>query len=147
MELVSYKEALFRHERRAFSRAVQDVVGQARQNAPVSVSRGMKLNAGDVQGGLRGSITAEPIRETATEQRTRVGSAARHAAMREFGGTILPVRKKLLAWRDPATGKWIFAKRVTQLPGGARQGHKPWLRPAAEQFAAFMTEHLRAEPF
>lgn len=143
MELISHKDRLFNAERLAFERAKQDVAGLAKQNAPVSVSRGMKLNAGDVQGGLRASITAEPTQETADGMKSRVGSAVRHAAMREFGGVIVPKRAKLLHWIDPITGEHRFARRVVQKPGGPRQGYKPWLRPAAEQFPRIMHAHLR----
>jgi hypothetical protein len=147
MQLISHKDRLFEAESRAFRRAVQDVVGEAKQNAPVSVSRGFKLNALDVQGGLRASITSEAIDVSPVGLSTRVGSAVRHAAMREFGGTIVPVRRRLLAWQDPITGEWRFAKRVVQKPGGPRQGYKPWLRPAGDKFPAFMDAHLRAERF
>ena len=66
-----------------------------------------------------------------------------HLYVVEKGGTIVPVRKRLLAWQDPITGKWIFAKRVVQRPGGPRQGYRPWLGPAGEKFPEFMADHLR----
>jgi hypothetical protein len=106
----------------------------------------MKLNAGDVQGGLRASITATPIQSVAGGMTRSVGSAARHAAQREFGGTIAPVRKPRLAWINPATGKWIVlakGRTVTQRPGGPRQGYRPFIRPAADRWPALMDEHLR----
>lgn len=128
----------------AFTRAQLECVGQAQEDAPVSVSRGMKLNAGDVQGGLRASITAETPRKVGGDWFSRFGSALRYAMQREFGGVILPVRKKVLSWQDPETGEWHFAKRVAQLPGGKRQGNKPWLRPAGDRFPEFMEDHLRS---
>jgi hypothetical protein len=124
----------------AHRRAVDEVVGLAKRNAPVGVSRGLKLNAGSVQGGLRGSITADHFGPLSS----RVGSPMRYAMMREYGGVILPVRRKLLSWIDPTTGRRIFAKRVVQRPGGPRQGYKPWLRPAGDRYPEFMDDHLKA---
>lgn len=108
----------------------------------MSVTRGAGLNVGAVQGGLRASIAVVDVRHDFEGWHARVGSPLRHAAQREFGGTILPVRGKLLHWIDPITGEHRFAKRVTQRPGGPRQGYRPWLRPAGDQFPAFMDEHL-----
>lgn len=124
----------------AHARATDEVVGEARRNAPVGVSRGLKLNAGSVQGGLRASISYQPHNARAG----RVGSPLRYAMMREKGGTIVPVRKKLLSWVDPITGQRIFAKRVTQRPGGPRQGYRPWLAPAGDKYPRFMEDHLKA---
>lgn len=126
----------------SFLRAMDECVGEAKRNAPVSVSRGAKLNAGNVQGGLRASISAVV---TGTLQ-GRFGSAVRYAMQREKGGVILPVRKKFLSWIDPVTGKRIFAKRVTQRPGGARQPkpYSSFIEPAGEKFPQFMEDHLRS---
>jgi hypothetical protein len=132
------------HTETAFRRSMDEAVGDAKDHAPDGVSRGMKLNAGSVQGGLRASITSEGPERRGDGLYGRIGSPLRYAAQREFGGVILPVRKKMLSWRDPITGKWIFAKRVVQLPGGARQGHKPWLRPAGDKWPDRFAEHLRA---
>jgi hypothetical protein len=140
VKLVTHYDRLYQFEDLAFSRALDEVVGEAQKNAPVAVSRGLKLNAGDVQGGLRASISAVMV----ARLHARVGSPLRYAMMRERGGTILPVRKKFLSWQDPVTGEWRFAKRVVQRPGGPRQGHKPWLEPAGDQFPRFMDDHLRA---
>jgi hypothetical protein len=65
--------------------------------------------------------------------------------MREHGGTILPVRRKLLSWTT-ATGQRAFAKRVTQRPGfiRGRLGRKAWIKPAGDKFPKFMEDHLRA---
>jgi hypothetical protein len=124
----------------AFARAADDVVGEMRSNAPVSVSRGLKLNAGSVQGGLRASLTFE---KTGRLQ-GRAGSPVRYAMMREKGGTILPVRKRFLSWIDPVTGRRVFARRVHQRPGGARQGYKAFIAPAGDKFPEFMNDHLKA---
>lgn len=143
----SEKEKLFAKTRLAFERSTQEVVGEARENAPVSVTRGVGGNVGDVQGGLRASITATPIQSIAGGMVRQVGSAARHAAQREFGGVIAPVRKPRLAWRDPVTGRLIVLRKgqtVTQRPGGPRQGYKPFIRPAADKWPQLMDEHLRA---
>ena len=48
-----------------------------------------------------------------------------YTRIQELGGTIEPVHAKRLAWRDPDTGKWCFAKKVTLKP-------RPYLRPAVE---------------
>lgn len=126
----------------SFVRAVDECVGEARRNAPVGVSRGVKLNAGDVQGGLRASISATFLGAL----HARFGSPLRYAMQREKGGTILPVRKKLLSWVDPITGKRIFAKRVSQRPGGPRQPkpYTPFIGPAGDRFPEFMADHLRS---
>lgn len=124
----------------AFGRATDEVVGEMRKNAPVGVSRGMKLNAGSVQGGLRGSLTFERTGHL----QGRAGSPVRYALQREKGGTILPVRGRFLSWIDPVTGERIFAKRVHQRPGGPRQGHKPFIAPAGDKFPDFMDDHLKA---
>lgn len=124
----------------AHARAADECVGEARRNAPVSVSRGMKLNAGSVQGGLRGSLTYQ----AETSRSGRMGSPLRYAMMREKGGTIVPVRKKLLHWIDPVTGEHRFARRVVQRPGGARQGYKPFIGPAGDKYPQYMEDHLKA---
>jgi hypothetical protein len=93
------------HHVTSFVRAREEVIGEARRNAPVSVSRGAGLNSGGVQGGLRASITDDgPPRVSGGQIAGRFGSAARHALQREFGGPIYPVRRKALSWVDPATG-------------------------------------------
>ena len=143
MRLVADHAELERDIATSFRRACEDVRGEAAENAPVGVSRGLKLNAGSVQGGLRASINVEDVRRTSEGWFARVGSPLRYAMMREKGGRIVPVRKRLLAWQDPITGKWIFAKRVVQRPGGPRQGYRPWLGPAGEKFPEFMADHLR----
>lgn len=124
----------------AHARATDEVVGLMRREAPVSVSRGAKLNAGGVQGGLRASLTYE----AEGPRHGRAGSPVRHAMMREFGGVIVPVRKKLLSWVDPVTGVRRFAKRVVQRPGGPRQGYKPFIRPAGDKYPEYMNDHLSA---
>lgn len=142
MKIVSNYDPLRRNIATAFVRALDECVGEAKRNAPVSVSRGAKLNAGDVQGGLRASISGEV---TGTLQ-GRFGSSVRYAMQREKGGVILPVRKKLLSWIDPVTGERIFAKRVSQRPGGPRQPrpYTPFIGPAGDRFPEFMDDHLRA---
>ena len=144
MKLVTHYDRVNTNIATAFVRATEEVVGEARLNVGVSVSRGLKLNAGNVQGGMRASVNATyPGRLHA-----RVGSQHRGALMREYGGTILPVRKKMLSWIDPITGKRVFAKRVYQLPGfvRGRLGRKAWLKPAGDEFPKRMDEHLRSMP-
>ena len=139
-----HHERLTDAAKRAFDRATEEVVGDAKENAPVSVSRGVKLNAGDIQGGLRASITSRRVPSEPGTLKAQIGSSLRHAAMREFGGTIYPVRAKRLAWRNPVTGGFVVAKSVTQKPGGPRQGYQPWLRPAGDRFNDYMGDHLAA---
>lgn len=142
MKLVTHYPEVAQHVELAFRRAVDEVVGEARLNVGVSVSRGLKLNAGDVQGGMRASVTSQMTGRLSA----RVGSPHRGAMMREKGGMILPVRRKLLSWVDPITGKRVFAKRVHQLPGflRSRTGRGPWLQPAGETFPKSMDDHLKA---
>lgn len=142
MKLVADHTQITTNIATAFVRAVNDCVGDAKENAPVGVSRGEKLNAGSVQGGLRASISADFIGPL----QARFGSPLRYAMQREKGGVIVPVRKKLLSWIDPITGKRVFAKRVSQRPGGPRQPkpYTPFIGPAGDKFPEFMDEHLRA---
>jgi hypothetical protein len=142
MKLVTNYPSVTRHVDLAFRRAVDEVVGEARMNVGVSVSRGLKLNAGDVQGGMRASVDAQHTGRL----HARVGSQHRGAMMREKGGTILPVRGRFLSWVDPVTGKRIYAKRVVQQPGfiRGRRGRGPWLQPAGDLFPKFFEDHLRS---
>lgn len=146
MKLITDYSVLNRTFVTAFARAKDEVVGEAKRNAPVSVSRGMKLNAGDVQGGLRASITAERTDVSLNQLTSRFGSGLRYAMQREKGGVILPVRKKLLSWVDPVTGERRFARRVNQRPGGPRQPrpYSAFIEPAGDRFPEFMDDHLRA---
>lgn len=143
MKLVTHYSAVQQHVDLAFRRAVDEVEGEAKLNVGVSVSRGAKLNAGNVQGGMRASVTSDQL---PGRLHARVGSPHRGAMMREHGGVILPVRRKLLSWVDPYTGKRIFAKRVVQQPGfiRGRRGRSAWLKPAGDMFPQFMEDHLRA---
>lgn len=153
----------------AFVRAREEIIGEARRNAPVGASLGMGLNKGTVQGGLRASITDDgPPKVSTTMIVGRFGSAVRHALMREYGGTIRPVRRSALSWIDPRTGvrfvvgpnikrnfskidkatgqRVVFVRKpfIVQRPGGPRQGYKPFLRPAGEKFPQYFRDHLRA---
>ncbi len=127
MRLVTNYQPLYQGIELAFARATDEVVGQAKRNAPVGVS-----------GGLRGSISATKTGNLSA----RVGSPLRYAMMREYGGTIRAVRKPFLKWRDPSTGRWYQKRSVVQRPGGPRQGYKPWLRPAGDRFPEFMNDHM-----
>jgi hypothetical protein len=143
VKLVTHYSEVQQHVDLAFRRAVDEVVGEAKLNVGVSVSRGAKLNAGNVQGGMRASVTSDQV---AGRLHARVGSAHRGAMMREKGGTILPVRGRFLSWVNPVTGQRVFAKRVTQRPGfiRGRLGRKAWIKPAGDKFPKFMEDHLRA---
>ena len=153
--------ALERYKHRhvmAFERARQEVIAMADRLAPRKHGR------------LAASITGDgPPRRTSTGLVGAFGSSERHAAMREFGGTIRPTRKKALSWisdrgirivlgpgirrkfakRDERTGELVIfipGTGVTQRPGGPRQRspYTPYLRPAADTFAGAVTDHLKA---
>jgi hypothetical protein len=119
--------------RRAFAQSMEDVAGEADENAPVD------------EGALHASVTWQWISDAIERLKAKVGSALRYAAIRELGGVIRPVRAKRLVWRDHE-GRWHSAAVVVQVPGGRKgtlKHGKPWLRPAAEQFGDFMDRHLR----
>ncbi len=143
MKLVTHYSEVMAHVDLAFRRAVDEVEGEAKLNVGVSVSRGAKLNVGNVQGGMRASVTSD---QQPGRLHARVGSNHRGAMMREKGGTIIPIRARLLSWVDPVTGQRRFAKRVVQRPGfiRGRLGRRAWLQPAGDKFPQFMEDHLRA---
>lgn len=68
----------------------------------------------------------------------RVGTtkSTPYAKIQEYGGTIYPKRKKLLAWKK--WWKWHFAKKVTIKP-------QPYLIPAGKQIANEFPDILVAE--
>lgn len=140
----------------AFERARQEIISDADRNAPRK------------HGVLAASITTDgPAQRTSSGIRGAYGSAQRYAAMREFGGTIIPVRKKALSWvtdsgirivlgpgirrkfakKDPITGQLVVfvpGYGVTQRPGGASNGYRAYLRPAADRWGQYVTDHLKA---
>lgn len=128
MRIVTFYDEVKRNNELAFARALDECVGDAKRRAPVRV------------GLLRGSIHSEML----GRMRARFGSQLRYAWMRERGGTIVPVRARMLSWIDPITGRRVFAKKVVQRPGGPRQGYQPYIKPAGDQFPKFMLEHLQA---
>lgn len=159
IRLVADTQAIARYRTNhelAFERARQEVIGDADRMAPRATGR------------LAASITTDgPARRTSTGIVGAYGSAERHAAQREFGGFIAPVRKRALSWVMPSGIRIVlgpgirrkFAKvdketgqvvifvpgaGVMQKPGGPRQGYRPYLRPAADRWVAYLTDHLRA---
>ena len=54
-----------------------------------------------------------------------IGPTVVYGRIQELGGTIKPVRAKMLSWIDLDTGKRIFAKKVYIPP-------RPYLRPAVD---------------
>lgn len=128
------RENLYEDVNSAFMRAMGETVSLADELAPVD------------EGTLHASITWEWITRSTDSLKARFGSALRYAAIRELGGVIRPVRKKLLVWKDHE-GRWHAAKQVIQQPGGrkgsAKYG-KPYLRPAGEKWPEFMEKQLRA---
>jgi hypothetical protein len=133
MKFVSHRDRLEDDVRGAFHQAMEDTVGDADENAPVD------------EGTLHASITWDMISESKSNMKARFGSALRYAAIREKGGTIRPVRARLLAWRGD-DGKMHFARDVHQKPGGKKgstKHGKPYLKPAGERFGEFMDRALK----
>lgn len=129
----STRQNIYADVESAFMRAMGETVGLADELAPVH------------DGALHASITWQWIDRTGDALKARFGSALRYAAIRELGGIIRPVRKKLLVWRD-YEGKWHAAKEVRQAPGGrigSPKHGKGYLRPAGEKFGEFMEKQLR----
>ena len=60
--------------------------------------------------------------------------------IQEKGGTIVPVHKKMLAWKDPDTGQMIFARKVT-LPA------RPYLEPAAKDHTGDIVSAMTAQSY
>lgn len=89
---------------RALPVAAQIVRGKAIGNAPYKT------------GTLRRSIITD-----VNPNRAKIGTNLDYARIQEFGGTIRPKKKKMLAFK--IGGKWVFAKKVT-LPA------RPYLVPA-----------------
>nr|DAW41983.1 MAG TPA: tail component [Caudoviricetes sp.] len=83
---------------------------------------------------LRKSITTDI---TTNYGKVGVGGDIKYAKIQEYGGTIRPKNKKLLAWKTKG-GKWAFAKKVTIKP-------QPYLIPAGKQIANEFPDILVAE--
>jgi len=133
VKLTSHRKRITSDVRDAFHQAMEDTVSDADGFAPTD------------EGTLRGSLTWDMIEESDTRLKARFGSALRYAAMREKGGTIRPVRARMLAWRGH-DGRWHFAKVVHQVPGGKAGSPthgKPYLKPAGERFGQHMDAALR----
>lgn len=98
-----------------------------------------KVKAPARTGNLRRSIHTETA-SAPTRAEATVGTDAVYAAQVEFGGTIVPKRKRLLRWVDES-GVEHFARSVTQ-PA------RPYLRPAFDEqgdsAAGEVREALRA---
>lgn len=88
---------------------------------------------------LRKSIKLAVSGDTAT-----VGTNVRYAKTHQFGAVIVPVKAKLLRFRNKLTGAWIFAKKVKVParpfmplnPAGQPALPKPWekaIRRAVER--------------
>lgn len=87
------------------------------------------------RGGLAGSIIVE-VKEKATSAEAKIGPSSVYGRIQELGGTIKPVRAKLLSWIDPETGKRHVAKRV-MLPA------RPYLRPALDEHKGEVEEAVK----
>jgi HK97 gp10 family phage protein len=94
------------------------------KKAAYLVERSAKRKAPVDRGGLRASIA------TAVDEghlRAEVGPTVVYGRIRELGGTIVPVRAKMLAWQSPrGSGNWVFAKRV-------KQAGTPYMGPALDE--------------
>lgn len=86
-------------------------------------------------GNLRRSIHTETVGRSSSQVQVAVGTDAVYAAQVEYGGIIVPKRKRMLAWQDQG-GVWHFARRVSQKP-------HPYMRPAFDAKSAA----ARAEAF
>jgi HK97 gp10 family phage protein len=84
-----------------------------------------KIKAPARTGNLRRSIHTELTAAGPTRAEATVGTDAVYAAQVEFGGTIVPKRKRVLRWVDES-GQEHFARSVTQ-PA------RPYLRPAFDE--------------
>lgn len=134
MKLEPKRDEITGDVKTAFSRAMEDTVGQADENAPVH------------DGALHASLTWRMVESNADHLRALFGSGLRYARMRELGGVIRPVRAKRLVWRD-YEGRFHSATEVHQAPGGRRGSPKygkRYLQPAAEKFGDFMAKHLKS---
>jgi len=89
--------------------------------------------------GAKGSLFRE------FKNRVVVGTNLVYAPIHEFGGIIVPKRKKLLAWKTGGkNGKWIFAKRV-RIPKYKGRGYmKPSFDLAAKKAKRIMNEEIEA---
>lgn len=85
------------------------------------------------------SIQAGVEHVAKTTVRCRVYSDLIYAGVHEFGMTIYPRTKKFLSWIDWATGKRIFAKRVT-IP--ARPYFRPGIAKGRPHAVKAMLNHL-----
>lgn len=86
-------------------------------------------------GTLRRSLHTE-VESSATRATATTGTDVVYAAQVEFGGTIVPKRKKLLHWVD-ANGTDHFARKVTQVA-------RPYLRPAFDEQSDAAAAEVRA---
>jgi len=94
-----------------------------RGNAKVNINKTFSKSHGDA--GLAGTIQVVVENSSPNGCEISVGPTAIHGRIRELGGTIKPINKKLLSWVDEA-GERAFAKSVTVEP-------KPYLRPAVDE--------------
>ncbi len=100
---------------RALTKAAIKIESSAKREGFTGRPR-LQSHAGSA--GLAGSITHFV---DASALRAVVGTNKIYARIHEFGGTIKPVRARMLAWQTD--GEWHFAKQVTIPP-------RPYLGPA-----------------
>lgn len=82
-------------------KGAQVIVANAQNLAPVR------------RGDLRRSIFADPVRRTsALTWMTQVAPHVIYGRIQELGGTIVPVRARMLSWVGPS-GRRVFAHSVT----------------------------------
>lgn len=95
--------------------------------------------AGGTPRNMRGDLARSIGRGEATEDGVDVGivedgGTLKYATIQEFGGTIVPKTKKMLAWvtngkrRNDPQAEWARAKKVVIPP-------RPFMRPGAEENA------------
>jgi HK97 gp10 family phage protein len=101
-----------------------------------------KINANQNFSSRATNFLANSIHVVVSGLEAFIGSNAEHARLRELGGTVRPIFKKMLHWKDPDTGEDIFAN-VTHHEAN------PYLRPAVdnntEKIKSAMAETIKRE--
>lgn len=144
--LAWYGDELREHVRKQYVKRIYEAAEAVRQRVQqnISVSAASGPSApGDYPRAdsmnLMRSIAAE-VDETRLW--FRVGSALKYALYLEYGTAggrlILPKRGTVLSWRDPRTGKIVFAKAVRQGPIAPR----PFLRPTMAEMRPWLQAHF-----
>lgn len=128
---------------KAITKVAMTVMREAKNNARQNFKRGPVIPGQSNANALARSIIAMRV----GIGRYEVGSNLIYARIREFGGTIVPRRKKFLSWwtTEPLKGvkSWKYSKKGVNANIGAAahrvfakravQTGKPYLSPAVKQ--------------